>query len=277
MLPKPSTEQERLLGIIRRKAWIKISPRVEEAYLKTPRHFFIRRFSVDYDHWIQVDEETVFNYLPLIYADSTLLLWDEAGHISTISQPSLVLHMLELLDVQEGMRIFELGTGSGWNAAMLSRLCGKTGEVVSYEIIPELAAQTKNILKNLDIPQLRVVSGDASTLIQKEEPFDRGVFTAGAYDLPLTYFDKIKIGGKLLFVLKTGEEDLLLCLEKRKDHFEEINRMRCKFVPVIREGSPTGEVTLRELPDNVMIYPNGQEHGRKILIRGETCSYVAGP
>ncbi len=274
VLPKPSIEQEKLLELIRRKAWVKISSRVEEAYRKTPRHYFIRRFSIDYDHWIQVDKETVFNYLPLIYSDATLLLWDEDGHISTISQPSLVLHMLELLDVQEGMRIFELGTGSGWNAAMLACLCGKSGEVVSYEIIPELAALAKDLLKDLDIPQLRIISGDAAELIQQEEPFDRGVFTAGAYDLPLAFFEKIKEGGKLLFVLKTGADDLLLCLEKRKDHFEEVSRMRCKFVPVVGEASPKGEVPLNELPENVMIYPKGHEHGRQILIRGETCSYV---
>jgi protein-L-isoaspartate(D-aspartate) O-methyltransferase len=274
VLPKPSIEQEKLLEQIRRKAWVRLSSRVEEAYLKTPRHYFVRRFSVDYDHWIEVDAETVFNYLPLIYADATLLLWDKNGLISTISQPSLVLHMLELLDVKEGMRVFELGTGSGWNAAMLACLTGKSGEVVSYEIIPELAEEAKKLMKNLNIPQLRIVSGDASELIQKEEPFDRGVFTAGAYDLPLVFFEKIKEGGKLLFVLKTGEDDLLLCLEKRKDHFEEINRMRCRFVPVMGETAPKGEVTLYELPENVMIYPKGQEHGRKILLHGETCSYV---
>ena len=274
MLPKPSTEQERLLDTIRRKAWVKISPRVEEAFLQTPRHYFVRRFSVDYDNWIEVDESTVFNFLPIIYSDATLLIWDQDGFISTISQPSLVLHMLELLDVKEGMRVFELGTGSGWNAALLARLTGNSGEVVSYEIIPELAREARDVLRSLDLPQIRVEQGDAGELIQKEEPFDRGVFTAGAYDLPLTYFEKVKEGGKLLFVLKTGGDDLLLCLEKRKDHFEEINRMRCRFVPVVGEAAPKGEIPLGELPENVMIFPKGQENGRKILIRGETCSYV---
>ncbi len=253
---------------------MRISSRVEEAYLKTPRHYFVRKFSVDYVNWIEVDKETVFNYLPIIYSDTTLLLWDRGGMISTISQPSLVLHMLEVLDVQEGMRVIELGTGSGWNATMLACLCGKSGQVVSYEIIPELAKHANNLVKNLDIPQLRIIAGDAAELIKKEGPFDRGVFTAGAYDLPLIFFDKIKEGGKLLFVLKTGTDDLLLLLEKRKDHFEEINRMRCRFVPVMGEAAPRGEVPLNELPENVMIYPRGEEHGRKILIHGETCSYV---
>lgn len=277
MLPKPSIEQERLLENIRRKAWVKISPRVEEAYLKTPRHYFVRHFSVDYDNWIEIDGTTVFNYLPLIYSDATLLIWDRDGFISTISQPSLVLHMLELMDVKEEMRIFELGTGSGWNAALLACLTGKSGQVVSYEIIPELARESRDVLRSLDLPQVKVEEGDAGELIQKEEPFDRGVFTAGAYDLPLAFFDKMKEGGKLLFVLKTGGDDLLLCLQKRDDHFEEINRMRCRFVPVMGEAAPKGEIPVGELPEKVMIYPKGQEHGRKILIRGETCSYVETP
>lgn len=274
MLPKPFIEQERLLESIRKKAWVKLSPRVEEAFLTIPRHKFIRKFSVDYDNWIEVDDETVFNYLPLIYSDATLLIWDKENFLSTISQPSLVLHMLELLDVKEGMRVFELGTGSGWNAALLGYLTGKSGEVVSYEIIPELAESSAGILSE-HFDQVRVVAGDATHLIQKEDPFDRGVFTAGAYDLPLSFFDKIREGGKLLFVLKTNGDDLLLTLEKRKDHFEEVSRLRCRFVPVVGESAPKGQVQLGELPDNVMIYPKGHEQGRKILIHGETCSYVA--
>lgn len=274
MLPKPSIEQERLLETIRNKAWIKLSPRVEEAFMHTPRHFFVRNFSIDYENWISVDGETVFNYLPLIYSDATLLIWDKDGFISTISQPSLVLHMLELLDVQKGMRVFELGTGSGWNAAMLSCLAGPEGEVVSYEIIPELAQRARVLLADIGLSHVRIEEGDASELIKRESPFDRGVFTAGAYDLPLSFFDKVKEGGKLLFVLKTGSDDLLLTLEKRKDHFEEINRMRCRFVPVMGELAPRTEIPLEELPEKVTIYPRGQEHGRRIIIHGETCSYV---
>ena len=275
VLPKPSTEQLRLLENIRRKAWVQLSPRVEEAFLNTPRHFFVRNFSVDYDNWIEVDGETVFNYLPIIYSDATLLIWDKDGYISTISQPSLVLHMLELLDVHDGMRIFELGTGSGWNAAMLSCLAGSHGKVVSYEIIPELAQRARKIIGDIGLSNVRIEEGDAAELIRKEEPFDRGVFTAGAYDLPLSFFDKVKEGGKLLFVLKTGYDDILLCLEKKKDHFEEINRMRCRFVPVMGDLAPKGEVQVEELPENVMIFPKGREHGRRIIIHGETCSYVA--
>lgn len=274
MLPKPSFDQERLLETIRNKAWVKISKDVEHAFLMTPRHYFVRRFSVDYDHWIEVDGDTVKNFLPLIYADATLLIWDDGHHVSTISQPSLVLHMLELLDLKNGMRVFELGTGSGWNAAMLGRLVGKTGEVVSYEIIPELARDAENILATIDLPQVKIKSGDAAELIKHEGPFDRGVFTAGAFDLPLSFFDKVKEGGKLLFVLKTGGDDLLLSLEKRTDHFEEVARMRCRFVSVMGDTAPKGEAPVGEIPENVMIFPKGREQGRKIFIHGETCSYV---
>ncbi|MES2525546.1 MAG: protein-L-isoaspartate O-methyltransferase [Bdellovibrionota bacterium] len=274
MLPKPSIEQERLLETIRNKAWVKISKDVESAYLETPRHQFVKKFSVDYDHWIEVDDDTIKNYLPLIYADATLLIWDDNHHVSTISQPSLVLHMLELLDLKPSMRVFELGTGSGWNAAMLGRLVGKSGEVVSYEIIPELARDAEKVLSHLDLPQVKIKSGDAAEMIKTEAPFDRGVFTAGAFDLPLSFFDKVKEGGKLLFVLKTGGDDLLLSLEKRTDHFVEVARMRCRFVSVMGEMAPKGESPVGEIPENVMIYPKGQEQGRKIFIHGETCSYV---
>lgn len=274
LLPKPSAEQERLLETIRRKAWVKLSPRVEEAFLRNPRHFCVRTFSIDHDHWFEVDGETVFNYLPLIYSDATLLIWDKDDHVSTISQPSLVLHMLELLDLKAGMRVFELGTGSGWNAAMLSCLVGSSGEVVSYEIVPELAALAKKIVAEIGLANVRIIEGDAAGLIRNEEAFDRGIFTAGAYDLPLSFFDKVKEGGKLLFVLKTGNGDILLTLEKRKDHFEETNRMRCKFVPVMGELAPKPAVPFSEIPERVLIFPKGREAGRRILISGATCSYV---
>lgn len=274
MLPKPSIEQERLLEIIRNKAWVKISKEVEDAFLRTPRHLFVRIFSIDYEHWIEVDNSTVNNFLPIIYADATLLIYDDNHYVSTISQPSLVLHMLELLDIREGMRIFELGTGSGWNAAMLGRLAGEKGEVISFEIVPELAEEAGTILTSLDLHQVKIKSGDAAKLILEEEPFDRGVFTAGAFDLPLAFFDKVKEGGKLLFVLKTGNDDLLLCLEKREDHFVETERMRCRFVNVMGEVAPKGEMPVGEIPENVMIYPKGREQGHRILIQGETCSYV---
>ena len=274
MPPKPSHEQIKLLELIRNKAWVKISKEVEDAYLRTPRHYFVRKFSIDYEHWIEVDDITVKNFLPIIYADSTLLIYDDNHYVSTISQPSLVLHMLELLDIKNGMRVFELGTGSGWNAAMLGCLTGKEGEVVSFEIIPELAEQAGKIISTLDLPQVKVKSGDAAKLILDEEPFDRGVFTAGAFDLPLSFFDKVKEGGKLLFVLKTGGDDLLLCLEKRTDHFVEVERMRCRFVNVMGDAAPKGEMPVGEIPENVMIYPKGREQGHRILIHGETCSYV---
>lgn len=274
MTPTPSIEQQRLLENIRRKSWVKLSPRVEGAFLRTPRHFFVRKFSVDYENWITVDRETVFNYLPLIYSDATLLIWDQGGFVSTISQPSLVLHMLELLDVKPGMRVFELGTGSGWNAALLSCLVGEEGKVVTYEIISELAEMSRMTLREAGIKNVAVRAGDASELIQAEEPFDRGVFTAGAYDLPLSFFEKVKEGGRLLFILKTAGDDLLLALEKKGNHFEEVSRMHCRFVPVMGELAPKGEIQLGELPEKVMIYPRGFEEGRKILLRGETCSYV---
>jgi hypothetical protein len=75
--------------------------------------------------------------------------------------------------------------------------------------------------------------------------------------------------------LKTAGDDLLLTLEKKADHFEEVGRMRCRFVPVVGEFAPTGKNTLVDVPEHVTIYPKGMEQGRKILIHGETCSYVA--
>lgn len=133
----------------------KISEKTREAYCKTPRHLFVKRFSVDGERWISLNYENMKSHLPLIYSDHPLLLFDNGAQISTISQPSLVLRMLDLLDVMEGHKVFELGTGSGWNAALLGQLVGKEGLVMSFEIIDEMAAPLRRILPISTYPRLR--------------------------------------------------------------------------------------------------------------------------
>lgn len=205
-----------------------LSDRVCEAYLALPRHKFLHRFSPDYVSWLRASSDN----LDLIYSDSTLLLYERQGFVSTISQPSFVLRMLDLLDLKPGQRAFELGTGSGWNAALMGYLVGKEGKVISYEIIPEMSKQAQENLSQFDLPQVEVVQGDALQEIWEDESFDRGIFTAGAWDMPGILFNVMKEGGKLLFVLKTSSGDLLLAMKREKDHFRVYDTLACRFVAV---------------------------------------------
>lgn len=205
-----------------------LSQAVCEAYLALPRHEFLHRFSPDYVSWLKVTPD---NY-DLIYADTTLLLYERQGFVSTISQPSFVLRMLDLLDLKPGMRAFELGAGSGWNAALMGHMVGKTGTVHSYEIIPEMTKEAQQNIARFDLPQVEIIQGDALQELWDEDEFDRGIFTAGAWDMPGVLFDIIKEGGKFLFVLKTSLGDLLMCMKKEVDHFHVYETLPCRFVNI---------------------------------------------
>lgn len=233
-----------------------LSQAVCDAYMAMPRHQFLTRFSPDYISWIKASPET----MPYIYNDSTLLLYEKQGYVSTISQPSFVLKMLDMLDLRPGMRAFELGTGSGWNAAMMGHLVGRKGLVKSYEIIPEMVKQARSHLSKFDLPQVKVIEGDALAEIWEEKEFDRGIFTAGAWDMPGILFDVIKDGGKLLFVLKTSIGDLLMAMQKKKDHFRVYETMPCRFVTVTGETLSTYHNDLSDLyriTGEIAIWPQG--------------------
>ena len=148
--------------------------------------------------------------------------------------------MLDLLDLIKGHKVFELGSGSGWNAALMGEIVGKEGLVMSFEIIDEMARLAEENINHFDLPQVKILTFDGALGYEDEAPYDRGIFTAGANDIPRIFFDQIKEGGKLLFVLHTPTQgDLLLVLRKKSGHFEEEQRVRCQFVPLT--GSHAGD------------------------------------
>lgn len=233
-----------------------LSPKVCAAYSSYPRHEFLERFSPDYVSWLTVNIQN----LPVIYADNTLLLYQRKGYVSTISQPSFLLRTLDMLDLAPGMRVFELGTGSGWNAALMGSMVEESGRVISFEIIPEMAQQAKRNLKKFELPQVEVIEGDALAEIWEMEEFDRGVFTAGAWDMPGILFDVMKVGGKLLFVLKTSRGDILMLLGRKKDHFTVLETLPCRLVAVTGASQNIYNSNLSELyqiKGEITIWPQG--------------------
>jgi len=259
-----------------RKKYPGISPRVIEAYLKTPRHAFVPNFSADYETWL---DNTHPNF-PVIYSDTTLLLHSEHEYISTISQPSFVLRMLDLLDVKEGQKVFELGAGSGWNAALMGWLVGPKGKVLSYEIIPEMASLAQGNVERLGLEQVSIIAGDAIGGFKEGAPFDRAIFTAGAWDLPGFFLEGFAPGGKFLFVLSTNAGDLLLAMEKVDDEFVVYSKIHCRFVKVTgkhtiqKKSSSLDELYYSQVP--LRISPKGKSHSDKQVIAGNEVDYVLG-
>ena len=225
----------------------KVPKAVSKAFLGTPRHLFINRFySSKKGRWVDLQEESVEDYLNELYADHPLGIYrDERERtLSTISQPTLVIFMLDLLQLEPGMNVFELGCGSGWNAAMIGRLVGPEGRVVTAEIIESLAASAKVTIESLGLRHVTVVAGDGSEGVSQHAPYQRGVFTASSWDLPTAFFEQIEPEGLLLLVIKIREGiDLLAVLRKRSDTlFESELHFPCSFVPVTGPRKPAAEI-----------------------------------
>src|SRR5262249_33512488 len=135
------------------------------------------------------------------------------------------------LQIKPDYRVFELGTGSGWNAALIGQLVGPGGHVESVEIIPDVARRASSTIRSLGISNVHVVEGDGAAGYPDAAPYDRAIFTAGTFDLPRHFYQQIREEGLLLVVIKTpGGGDNLFVLRKVDDHFESVESMVCAFV-----------------------------------------------
>jgi protein-L-isoaspartate(D-aspartate) O-methyltransferase len=211
-----------------------ISEATQQAYLTTPRHLFVKRYREwGIREWQEVNQENLEQHLATLYRDRPLILCgeDDADIPSTISQPSFVLRMLDMLQIKPGHTIFELGAGSGWNAALMGKLVGSQGHIYSLEIIPEVAQSAREIIAELDINNVSVITADGGEGYAANTQYDRAIFTAGAYDLPCHFYRQMKEGSLLLVVIKNqGGGDNLFLLQKTADCFESIDSMGCGFV-----------------------------------------------
>lgn len=116
----------------------------------------------------------------------------------TISQPTTVMIMLDALEVKQGMKVLEIGAGSGYNAAMLSALVGSKGKVFTTEIVPELVDFAKSNIKKAGIRNVTVIKSDGSQGYKQDAPYDRIICTAAAPKIPEVLVDQLKEKGVLL-------------------------------------------------------------------------------
>jgi len=124
------------------------------------------------------------------------------GHGQTISQPYTVAFQSELLDLVKGDKILEIGTGSGYQAAILSAL---GANVYSVELVKELLVQASKVLRNLD-REIKLFLGDGTLGLQSEAPYDGIIVTAGAPEVPQSLINQLAIGGKLVIPVGSDRE-----------------------------------------------------------------------
>lgn len=151
----------------------------------------------------------------------------------TISQPTTVAIMTEALEPARGQKILEVGTGSGYQAAILSKIVGPKGKIYTIERIPELY---KFAVKNLQsYKNVEVILGDGSKGYQAAAPYDRIIVTAAAPKIPKSLFDQLKEGGIMLIPIGFGLSQKMYKIRKIKNKMQKEDLGYFVFVPLVGE------------------------------------------
>lgn len=194
--------------------------RVLQAFLKVPRH-----------HFVPMEDRG------RSYEDHPL----EIGHRQTISQPYMVAYMLEALQVEIGMSVLEIGTGSGYQTALLLEM---GAQVYSIERIEGLLEQAVARLDALGFKGGRYFLGDGTLGWVEEGPFDRIIVSAAAPRIPQPLIDQLAPGGRLLVPVGTATSQALVAVDRPRDGGEAEARelCHCVFVPLVgAAGWPEAE------------------------------------
>jgi len=191
-----------------------VTAEVEQALLHVPRHLFL-----------PVDLQRA------AYRDTPLPI----GEGQTISAPHMVAVMAEALQLLPGHKVLEIGTGSGYNAAVMAELVGEKGQVITVERHPVLAERAGRALSESGYGNAKVVVGDGSMGYQAEAPYDRICVTCGAPEVPGPLMEQLKEGG--FMVIPVGRLDVQTLVRGKKVHgklvMEDLGSV--VFVPLLGE------------------------------------------
>ncbi|HUV14585.1 MAG TPA: protein-L-isoaspartate(D-aspartate) O-methyltransferase [Acidobacteriota bacterium] len=152
------------------------------------------------------------------------------GNGQTISQPYMVASMTEAARVEPGSRILEIGTGSGYQAAILAEL---GASVFTVERLELLSKRAQGILVSLGYTEIRFLVADGTLGWQSEAPFDAVVVTAGAPQLPEPLLEQLADGGRLVIPIEDGFSQVLYVVTKTGGETRRERKERCTFVPLI--------------------------------------------
>jgi protein-L-isoaspartate(D-aspartate) O-methyltransferase len=213
------------------------SAAVERAFRTVERHRLLETFYYrDADSRRTVEHDPAHprrDHLALIYADTALATRYIGGMpASSTSQASLVARMLELLDLSEGMKILEVGAGTGYNAALLAEIVGDQRLVVTVDVLEDVVEQTRRLLADTGYPQIQVLLRDGFEGVPEQAPFDRIVATVGCSDLSPHWAEQLADDGAMLVPLTQANGHPLALI--RKDGGVLRGRMveRTGFIPV---------------------------------------------
>jgi len=198
---------------------------VERAFASVPRH----RFVPD---------------VPLgdAYVDHAISIKSEGGEtLASISQPSMLARMLELAEIERGNRILEIGTGSGYNAALLAELAGESGRVATIDVEPDLVERARATLGACGYANVRLACGDGHAGFPDDAPYDRIVVSARASDIAPAWWQQLGDGGRIVVPLDIGiGGEYAVGFTRSGDELTSVGIVQCLFVPL--RGEESGSV-----------------------------------
>ena len=165
---------------------------------------------------------------PNAYKDIALPI----GYGQTISQPFTIAIMTEALRIKKGDKVLEIGTGSGYQAAILSRLASHVYTIERHAV---LASRAKDILKQAGYDNIEVIVGDGSLGLPDKSPFHGIIVTACAPRVPVCLLDQLKTGGRLIIPIGNPYNQVLHQMVKLEKGVEDRDILECAFVPLIGE------------------------------------------
>lgn len=198
--PDPGTLHAALIDGLVRDGHI-ASAAVEAAFRATRRQIFLLDVALE-----------------RVYRDEAIPTHEQDGvPVSSSSQPAAMAIMLEQLGVRPGERVLEIGAGTGYNAALLARLAGPEGRVVTVDLDEEIVAEARAHLAAAGLPDVLVVSGDGGAGYPPGAPYDRIELTVGAWDIAPAWWEQLAPGGRLLAPLWLRGAQVTVAFERAVD------------------------------------------------------------
>ncbi len=150
----------------------------------------------------------------------------------TISQPTTVMLMTQALNLKEGNKVLEIGSGSGYQAAIIAKIIGKKGKTITTEIIPELYHYAKNNLERLKTANIKIILSDGSLGYEKEAPYDMIIITAACPSIPEPLISQLKEGGIILAPVGDRFNQQMIRAVKKQDKLKKEYLGDFVFVPL---------------------------------------------
>ena len=236
-----SARHHALVAMLKKGGYL-ADPRIEAAFRAVPRHLFLPDVPLE-----------------VVYSDEAIPTKRHGGLIiSSSSQPVVMAIMLDQLALRPGHRVLEIGTGTGYNAALLAHIVGARGQVVTVEIDDDIVAAARAHLAAAGFPAVYVVCSDGALGYADAAPYDRITLTVGARDIAPAWNEQLRPDGRLLVPLALhGPIQKLVAFERSDDHLVSVSVRDGGFMP-LRGGDAGPRIEVALGPDTGLVLGLGQ-------------------